>query len=488
MSYYRPQEFIAKGVLHRGQHQFSAVAKGIINPLLPDPVNCIIVQESQEEQPNGIGNSLTHEAYDYPLPVEFSGVEQNGRQIYIKDLIPTYTTSFSGNITSYEGSATLILTGDLDRTDFTGRKIKYSFFISPTPLAIPAVSYINSYDGTITIGGDRTRDGISFQLEGRNYELNDNYTYIDDSKGPNKAITRIQSCTLTVNIESKRTASFRDYLELIDIKLKNVFWILSFLSRKRVVWYACEALGYPTDGIDDGFKTMLAKRHIGASNFIQKKYDDDWLDLLVTREGLENGGLQNLILNFQNSPHQQSILRAIKQLVLSYDDGYLESNLGYVYGALECLVNSVDYDGRISGPIIQKKDFSRLKHEVINSIKNHVADEQASEATIARIDSLNNRGSRGSFSSRLLRSLTDCKVEVKQLFPQHTVISHKLDEINLRRNEFIHEARLDYPVDYYIDFERYRIIAELWILKLLQYPDEQVNPHGIRRSLPPESI
>jgi len=72
------------------------------------------------------------------------------------------------------------------------------------------------------------------------------------------------------------------------------------------------------------------------------------------------------------------------------------------------------------------------------------------------------------------------KVPVAQLWAPDSNIKEQLHQIIKRRNLYIHQGRIEDFHQYYRDYTRLRILVELWILKLLECPDEAINSVAIK--------
>ena len=53
-----------------------------------------------------------------------------------------------------------------------------------------------------------------------------------------------------------------------------------------------------------------------------------------------------------------------------------------------------------------------------------------------------------------------------------------------RRNTYIHQGRIDDYGVHYVDLYRIQNLIELWILKLLDYPDTAINDFAINHPVP----
>jgi hypothetical protein len=458
-----PKEFIAKGKFGKGKTLVAAIAKGTIDTLSTQPANCLI----------SVSNKGAPDLFE-DLPSEFNGSDQDGDQIWIESLKTSMTRKdYKEKRINYYGPASLVVKGDLKRFHPKSGRTEINLFIPYTPIALIPFRFETHQDGTLT-KKELANEILHFNYDDFEIELKQKYVFMEDTTDNNKKLDQIERCHLAIHYTYPSDFSLTDALEIVRNRLDNIFWLLSFLGRKRIDWYSCEIIYLPEKGAKGKIRYLIGNRYPSSDFKFALNKSKSWLDLLVKRSGLINNGLQNLIDNFEHHQNKQGILRSIKNLVISYEEeGYLESLMGNAYAALECLVNSFDNPNSYKGRVIDQQRFKLLRTKISDLINSEVDDPNVANELSIRIPEINNRGRKKSFDNRLFDLLKKINLPIDKIFPPGVDITEKLLELNKRRQFFIHEAKMN--AQYFIDYDRYRAISELWILKLLNYPEDQIN-------------
>jgi hypothetical protein len=471
-------EFVARGEAFRGDVSSPITIRGIYSDFEPKPVQCIVMPEASV-WPRGFN------AFDEVNPAQLKGKAHDGDGIWISGLSQVSSTH-SGDQMHWKGIAETFLKGDLDEFDATDGEIICTAYIPPTPIAMADVSYTLSYDGTIVMDlHDGTREGVRWNTTRGLAELIDNYNYVDEKTGINKTVIRIQRCQIVIKFKSTGLVSLGDILRELPTILDETLWLVTFLCRKRIAWYAGKAVFIPGAGPTKNFKQAIIHRRSWLGYESQMGAGESQLDLLVPPKELRKELFQELITNYETSEHKEVIRRTIPHILMSYERGYLEAHIGNAYLALESLVAglSLDKDDTVA-QLLQSAAFKRLTKKIKQTIHEEVKDPATAQGIIKKLGELN----RPSFLDRLMKLIEKYDMAVATLWPSGVNIESELHDILKRRNIYIHQGRLDDIDRYLYDFVRLRNLVELWILKLLNCPDEVINLHALRNVIPIDRV
>jgi hypothetical protein len=195
------------------------------------------------------------------------------------------------------------------------------------------------------------------------------------------------------------------------------------------------------------------------------------MGLLIDVKALEEGAFETMISTLRSSPFKNIIMRIIPALLITYEDNYLEADLGIIYTALEMLVYGLSTEqDRL---LLPEDDFKKWQPQLKKSIKPILKDEvKLSSADrndlYAKLGELNRRP----YQIQLERVLGQ-HVDVSKFFPPLGNEDSSLRDLIDRRNEYVHQGRFD---DGSItDFHRIRLLIEMTIFKLLGYPISRYN-------------
>lgn len=462
------REFVARGEIRQGDVSVPVTIRGTYSEFEPKPVHCMVVLES-DKMPEGF--KVFDDSYRL---VNLSGVAHDGDKIRISALTEVSTT-FSGGRTHWEGDAELFLKGDLDEIDVAGGEIVFSAFIPPSPIALADVNYTKSYDGTIEMtlyDGDRA--GIRWNTKLGMAELIDNYAYVDNKIGIDEALIRIRRCEITIRTKGIPKISLGTALEELPEILDESLWLVSFLGRKRIVWYAGEALFIPAKGSGKPFAHAIVHRQRLLGYEGRMGYGRSRHDLLISPKLLRKGLFQDLLTAYETSKYHDVVRKTIPYIMASYEQGYFEAHIGNAYLALETMIAGL---GSVEGneSLLAKSDFKRLREKIKQTIEEDIKNPEIVESMKKKLSELN----RPPVVEKLLTLLKMHDVAVARLWPAGTNIEQGLQEIFGRRNLYIHQGKLDDIDQSIYDFFRVRGLAELWILKLLGCPDDVIDQHAL---------
>lgn len=129
-----------------------------------------------------------------------------------------------------------------------------------------------------------------------------------------------------------------------------------------------------------------------------------------------------------------------------------------------------------AGNALSSKEFRELRKKLEVFIKDNISGEDAREGIIKKLGELNRRP----ILDRLLFLLRKYDVPVGKIWTSNTDVETELGKIIRRRNLYIHQGRIDDFKQYYDDYSKLRILVELWILRLLDCPDDSINTSAIQ--------
>src|SRR5207237_1239924 len=143
------------------------------------------------------------------------------------------------------------------------------------------------------------------------------YSYFEQKVGIEKALTRIRRYQITLYPNVNGSISLADLINRLDKILQDPCLILSFLSRKQVIWYAADAdFISNTDTQDNRQATAYWERR--AISDLEDQIELDGFRLPVKQRSLIEGVFQILLSTYQNSIFKDTIQQIIFYLVASY--------------------------------------------------------------------------------------------------------------------------------------------------------------------------
>jgi len=471
-------EFVARGNLVSDNYFAPITFNGSYSEFEHKPVKCIVVPDDKQDFSPFIKN------HDLG---ELEGIAQDGENIWISALT-FLTTSWSKDKIHWEGNAEKFVKGNLEEFDATDGTIHCSLYIPPTPLA-ENYGYICNPDGTINFENPPSeKKEITWTTKFSIARLVDDYSYADTQVGINPGITRIWRGLIHLIMNQNGSASLKNLARDLSEIFDDTLWLISFLSRKRLTWYAGDAVFLPNEHSKASYQKATIRRDIHLGYESSMGYGEHEFDLLIAPDKLKAGLFQELLTNYSSSKYHDAIRRAMIHILMSYERAYLETHVGIAYLALETLVAglSPDKDGENS-ELLESNTFKSLANKIQQVIQQEkITEDIASKLSnnLAKI----NFAEAPSFANRLLSLLRQSKVPLERLWPSGVNVDTKLREIIRRRNLYIHKGEISDFDQYLYDFARLRTLVELWILKLLDCPDEAINPNYLTSIAPIDRI
>jgi len=464
--------FLAHGTAYRNDVSVPVAIKGSYSRWEPHPVQCIVLPDM-----DGLSGGFDN-LFDRQGTLQLTGRTESGREIRIPKFLVTVDKR-AGDQISWEGIAELFIEGDLEEFDASGGSIVCSAFVSPTPLAIPHGGYIPSYDGTITYTGDE-RKGIQWSTLLGKAELIDGYDYEHERAGLDQALIRVQRCQVIVKSESPGTVSLGSIVSNLQDALDEPLWLLSFLSRRRIAWYEASIVFLPSKDEPHQRLQATVRREQWLGYESERQRELSWINLLVKREALVGQLFEQLYANYTLSQFKGVIRQMIPYVLAAHETGYTETRLGLLYSALEALVSGLSDLDRNTGGILERSSFSKLAEKLSEVIRQEIQEEGAAKTIIKKLSTLNQR----SYADRLLRLIENYSIDLTKLWPSGADIPSEVRALIRRRNAYIHQGKIDDHDLHILDLYRVQNLVELWILKLLDYPDTAINYLAVNVPIP----
>jgi hypothetical protein len=475
MTHQRIRSFVARGQASRGDVFCPVTITGSYPTLAPDPARCKVMPDMDSL------SALMDSVVDTEHRTDLKGRTDNGRSIWIPNFqIGTYTGSrapdqMNNEQVVWEGVADFFVEGDLEAFDGSDGTIVLSISTSSTPISDAGVMYMPYDDGTIRIWEDRERRGIHWATALGEAEFIDRFVYIpDDEIGADEALTRVKKSQITIEVRPGNAVSLQDILASLEQELQEALWLLSFLSRKRVVWYEAEALFLPKDNLSQDPRKAVARRNAWFG--YEKELVSPSDDLLVKQGRLKDGLFQQLLDSYVSSSHYDTIRQTIVYLLVSCERAYIENEYTSVYIAFECLVYGLGKE-HSKDLLLRSNQFKKLAKKLREVVRDSVQDEETVQRIIKKLPELR----RCPFIDQLSDLLEEYDLDIAALWPPGIDVEEELRSLIKRRNVYLHQGRMEDVEAYVFDLDRLRSLVELWILKLLNCPDEALNPAATGR-------
>lgn len=450
----------ATGEVYRNENTLPATLTARYRDDSADPVECTLMFP----QPHENMKDLTFEE-DQGRYLQFRGSDCLGDDIWIPQLwIESRTKS------CINGTAELFVKGRLD--DFEERVGQLKVYLTSPfnrlsqALGVPWHEFHE--DGSITVPESVSRKALQWKLSsGEEAEFSDGYAFSSAKSDLNRSLVRTQFSSITLSFDIAEFGSLKEVINKVWFALEEDIWLLSFLCRKYIPWYEGFVL---VEGGGRYYADFRRNRPFLLFKEQREKPDATRKELLVDAKRLTDGTFDTMVSNFRASPLKDVILRVIQNLLITYEDNYIEVDLGIVYTALEMLVYGLsENDTRY---LFGQEDFSKLRkrfrHFAHSVLKELGASKSDRSEFYMKLDELNRRP----FKSQL-EAVLGQHVNIFQFFPEpaeHGARDKCLSDLIYRRNEYIHQGKIRDIRRANTDFHRIRLIIEMTVLTLLGYP------------------
>lgn len=475
-------EFVARGEVFRGRFSVPAVFKGSYMQYDLKAVRCVVMPDMQDLQDAG-------RIFDEKSTISLRGKTESGKQIWIpsfkvlehwhhRELNETSVAQVS-----WTGEAEFFVEGNLDVFDASNGKILYFLRTNSTRLAESNVLYWPQPDGTITLEEGGERIPIRWTTPIGEAKFADSYAFRGGKAGIYSSLIRVKTFGVEVERRLVGKTSLGTLLTEIQDSFDSAFLLISFLSRKRVGWYEAEASFVPEDNSAQDLRIAVARRQLWLG--FEPDTESEWSTWpLVTSAEVNNRRFEVTLSRFNELLETKSFLKTvIYHLLMSHEQGYIESRYTNAYTALECLVSNLAREEGLD-TILSDVQFAQLKQEVEdNVIRTQFAGEENRKIRAAlyrKVRELQRRA----FSDTLLLLMDEYKVDISRLWPPNTNVGEAIKNIVSRRNRYIHEGRIVSGQILIYDLNRIQNLVELWVLKLLGWSQAEVAKIHVGQSVP----
>lgn len=310
------------------------------------------------------------------------------------------------------------------------------------------------------------RTGIKWDTGFGEAEIIRSHYYVKDEKGVIQKEIVWAKCAVEIVVDKNQVISIKDLLQKLSSQ-EAVFWLLSFLGEKSVIWYEAHIR----------FVSKLAGIRIRRNTHIHNvdSYSNQHpKKLLVSPESLKEGNFSNMVSTFFNldESYRQVLIEIIQNLLQSHQ-GYLSNQLSAIYIAVEMIVHLLTKD-EIEF-ILDEEDFKQLKHSLQKHIKKslplHLQKKENSSVRkqiYAKLSELN----RYSFKRKLQHLMGKFHIKREVLFDGDNNISfekYSTKHLIERRNNYIHQGIITDNEVISQDILRWRGFVTILLLKLLDY-------------------
>ena len=335
----------------------------------------------------------------------------------------------------WESVAPFYVEGDLEEFEPSDGYLLCEVFLPPSPIACWPVLWKADSDGRLSPEYPHGHQGITWSLPLGNATLVDRFSSIEGKIDTDDIRVRRHRLQIRLEIQSlPDKISLGRILYELQENLEDSLWLLSFLGMKRLAWHEAKAWYFPKKDSTASIRSAIARRRIWGGR-IRSLVDDPWDRnfTLVRTKTLADGLFQKLQDNYRASEFKDAILRTIVNLLMSTEEGYLESHLNSAYSALETL-----------GSGVKKLRNTSLTNKVMPLVSEFCLDKY-----------------------------------LKEIWPPNTDIRSAINEIRVRRNVFIHGDRIDDWRLHQLDLRRLQTLCELYILRKLGCPESAIQEEAL---------
>ncbi len=304
----------------------------------------------------------------------------------------------------------------------------------------------------------------------------------------NSGIVRIQRCQASFKTRQNGATSLINILKECTGILDDSLWLISLLSRKRLTLYAGDASYIPSDNSKSRFHKAMIHRNLHLGYESAMGYGEHESDLLISPNKLKMTLFQELLTSYETSKYHDVIRRAIIYVLMSYERAYFEVYIGLVYLALETLVAGLSPSKeKENTKLLETTPLEHLTDQLRQVIHKEVKDENIASGLIENLKKINSTKPM-SLANRLLSLFHQYNVPINKLWPSGVNVDKKLREMIGRRDLYIHRGEIGDHDEYLFDLARLRTLVELWILKLLNCPDDSINFSNLSSLVPIDRI
>lgn len=465
VEYQTHKSFSAQGNYKLKNRSFPVQLSGRYKPNSGEPIE-IIIKSTNEPIEDLLWNSM-----DIAYGISFEGMDDRGMPLKLLEIKATGRSE--GNQLTAE--ANIYIEGDFDETINPGDHIKIIATTSPTPLIKPEWSYFSSCDGTISRFGEfRERVGIRWEIDHGTAQLIDNYEFSTHKIFSTDVLYRMQLNSLILNVDITDEQDICTFLTQLPKMLSDDLSLLSFIGRERLVIFETTCT-MRKDGI---YKKIYA-RYKAWTGFFSRPVDQSVLRPIIRLQELKTGVFEHLVNIHKKSPDKEIIARVLPYLLTSYEDGYYEPHLMNAFSALEGIVNNIGIRHNLTY-LLKNNQFKRFSKKVNDLIDQEDMGDEIASGIKNKVPDLRRRA----FIECLLFLLEKYEIKTQLLWPPGIDERKEFHNIVKRRNTLVHQGIIGRKGTIEFDLSRIQRLVELWILKLLDCPDEAINTYGLWHEVP----
>ena len=376
----------------------------------------------------------------------------------------------------WEATANFFVEGDLDEVDVSDGDLSI-FLVTNPALLIPSVEPLLKSDGIEPVS-ERT---LTWTMPLGRVEYSTTLSYLSaPSLGSN--LTQYRVLNYLVRLKPEITGTISPKVLLMDLQevFEPAFTLISLVSRKRVDWYEAELVFFPkrTSPFSDPHQVSVHRWTWLGRTFSDVPISLDNLPILKF-EQLCDGLFEEMLASYRGLglPYRSVFKNVLIHLLVSYEDVYIESKYISAYTALEALVSFFAEENEVHFSL-GEQDFKTLHKRVKAVIKELLPGDDNKEKRALLYPKLSELR-RPSFLEQLLNLANQYNLQLRRLWPNDNNYQEELRDIVLRRNSYIHQGTMDDLTIYMRDLRRIQNIIELWLLAIINVPQDVVNSAAI---------
>ena len=290
------------------------------------------------------------------------------------------------------------------------------------------------------------------------------YDHIESEEYGNKVIHAVQRASVTGRVIIPKGESLASFHKALVQEIESICTLLSFCYRQPVDFYEIRYVTDPNNTPRDKMQRATIRHRRQAH---EKRIDREEL---IHYRNLIDGGLNQLLRNYKDSPHREKIARAISFLAASYKMDILEASYFLAYSALDLIASTS-----------QVKDVQLIEPSKWERIQGLLGDYLDRIAEAEEITSVVGQLKEKLPTLRFQKASGDKRViEACQRFGVKTDDLWRKDgfEVGLKsasgiRNRLFHAAGGGYMDDQFVNLVRIRVLVERLLLGILRWPDER---------------
>jgi hypothetical protein len=293
-------------------------------------------------------------------------------------------------------------------------------------------------------------------------QVGERYSHHGSREFGNKITHSVQHASITGSITTVQGQNLASVTTSLIEEIKSICIVLSLCYRQPIRFYEIE---FFTDPNSTARPEMLEATIRRRQNSLESK---NTKDELIARDNLIDGGLDELVKNYNASGHKEEITRAIRFLSASYNAEVLESAYFLAYSALD-LISSV---GAVSDVYLldppKWKRVQRLLRTYLDSIATIEGIISVVEQLKAKLPELR----RTSGDKRVIEACRKLNIKTDDIWRKDG-FELGLKSATGMRNRLFHAASTGDTGDLFVNLIRIRALVERLILGALGWPTDR---------------